>query len=136
VKKPYCINHDQDDHTDRTESGALKKEEIMKTTEAYTEVIITPHHSGFGMWERGELQIGPETSFAFKGDLLFVIGQNSDKIAPIAEAIEDADFIELGIEDIRGRIYNQPDEVFARISDGELSYFGIEETIVQENFWL
>lgn len=101
----------------------------------YTEVVITPHHSGFGMFERGEVQSSPDNSYAFDSDLLQVAGENSDSVLPIDEAIADADFIALGVQDIRGKIYNQPDQVFARIDRGELSYFGIVANEVPEDFF-
>ena len=101
----------------------------------YTEVSITPAHSGFGMFDRGELQIGQQTSFADLSDLLFEIANNSDAVLPLDEAIADEDFKDLGIEDISGNIHNQPSRLFARIDRGELSYFGIEESEVSEDFY-
>jgi len=101
----------------------------------YTEVTIVPHHAGFGMYQRGEVQSGPETSYAFEADLLEIIAQNSEEVLPIEEAITSADFIAMGVEDIRGKIYNQPSKVFARIARGELSYFGIVENEVADDFF-
>lgn len=102
----------------------------------YTEVVISAHHAGFGMFERGELNIGPENSWAYEPDLLAEIANNSELALPIEEAVVDASFIALGVEDIRGKIYNQPSAVFARIDRyGELSYFGIEETEVEDSFF-
>lgn len=101
----------------------------------YTEVTIALHHAGFGMYQRGEVQSGPETSYAFESDLLEIIAQNSEEVLPIEEAITSADFIALGVEDIRGKIYNQPSKVFARIDRGELSYFGIVENEVADDFF-
>lgn len=101
----------------------------------YTEVAIVPHHAGFGMYQSGEVQSGPETSFAFVSDLLEVVAQNSEEVLPIEDAIAHADFIAAGIEDIRGKIYNQPAKVFARIDRGELSYFGIVESEVADDFF-
>lgn len=106
----------------------------MKMT-IYTEVAITPHHGGFGMFQRGEDQSSPATSYACYSDLLRDAGENSDAVMPIDEAIADADFIVFGVEDIRGHIYNQPDNVFARINRGELSYFGIVATEVPDDFF-
>ena len=101
----------------------------------YTEVVITPHHAGFNMYQAGEIQSGPETSFAFESDLLEIIANNSEEVLPIEEAVASADFLALGVEDIRGKIYNQPSKVFARIDRGELSYFGIEENEAAEDFF-
>jgi|LakMenEpi03Aug12_release.lakeMendotaPanAssembly.Ray.scaffolds.fasta_scaffold59545_7 hypothetical protein len=101
----------------------------------YTEVYITPHHSGFGMYQTGELQISPQTSWADFGDLTFEIAQNSDAVLELSEALEDPEFQAAGVEDISGRINNQPDTLFARISDGNLNYFGIVESEVADDFY-
>jgi hypothetical protein len=101
----------------------------------YTEVTIAPHHAGFGMYQRGEVQSGPETSCAFESDLIGRIAENSDEILSIEEAIVDAGFIAAGVEDIRGKIYNEPSKVFARLDRGDLSYFGIVENEVAEGFF-
>ena len=100
----------------------------------YTEVSITPAHSGFGMFQRGELQISPQTSWADRADLLFEIANNYDAVMPLDEAVADEEFKTLGVEDISGNIYNQPARLFARIDRGELSYFGIEESELSEDF--
>lgn len=104
----------------------------MKT---YTEVSITPHHSGFGMFQTGELQISPETSWADYSDLKFAIAQNSDAMLELSEALEDPEFQEAGVEDISGHIYNEPDTLFARIHKGTLNYFGIVESEVPDDFY-
>ena len=101
----------------------------------YTEVSIRPTDSGFAMYEAGELQISPQTSWAIFGDLCFEIAQNSEAMGYLTQALEDQEFIDAGVEDIAGRIYNQPDKLFARINDGQLSYFGIVETEVSDDFY-
>lgn len=106
----------------------------------YTQVCITPHHAGFGMWESGELQVSPENSWALRSDLLHVIGENFDEVLPIAEALEREDLLALGVENIEGRIYNGPDCLYVAVSENgegekEFGYFGIEETQVPENFF-
>lgn len=101
----------------------------------FTEVTIYPCASGFGIYQRGELSTGSETSYAFESDLLEIIRQNSDEVAEIGEAITSPAFLALGVQDIRGKIYNQPDKVFARIDRGDLSYFGIVESEVADDFF-
>jgi hypothetical protein len=101
----------------------------------YTEVSIRPSDSGFGMYQVGELQIGPQTSWADYGELKFEIAQNSEAMMELSEALDNPEFQEAGVEDISGRIYNQPDTLFARINDGTLNYFGIMESEVPDNFY-
>jgi hypothetical protein len=101
----------------------------------YTEVSILPHHSGFGMFQTGELQVSPQTSWADYGDLRFEICQNSEAMLELSEALDDPEFQEAGVEDISGRIQNQADYLFARINDGTINYFGIVESEVPDNFY-
>ena len=101
----------------------------------YTEVSITADHAGFGMYRACEIQASPETSYIDESDLIGAIDQNSDDVLPIEEAILNDEFIALEVEDIDGKIMNQPNRVFARIYRGELSYFGIVESEVDENFF-
>jgi hypothetical protein len=101
----------------------------------YTEVSIRPHHSGFGMFQTGELQVSPQASWADYGDLRFEICQNSEAMLELSEALDDPEFQEAGVEDISGRIQNQPDHLFARINDGTINYFGIVESEVPDNFY-
>ena len=100
----------------------------------YTEATITPHHAGFGMYQRGELQVGSETSFAVLSDL-----ERAGDITPLADALRDPEFQAAGIQDIRGLIYNQPQHLYAKLQDGyegkEVSYYGVEATEVDENFF-
>ena len=101
----------------------------------YTEVNITPASSGFGMYDRGELQVGRETSYADFSDLIQAIAENSDDAMPLEDALNDPDFIEAGIENISGCIYNEPSILYAILNDGELRYIGIEESEVADNFF-
>ena len=101
----------------------------------YTEVNITPASSGFGMYERGELQIGTETSYADFSDLVQAIAENSDDAMPLEDALNDPDFIEAGVENISGSIYNEPATIYAILNDGELRYIGIEESEVEDDFY-
>lgn len=98
--------------------------------------MISPHHSGFGMYERGEIQSSPENSWACYQDLVSEISLNSNSFMKIEDALKDSEFIEFGVEDIRGRIYNEPPYVFAAIDDYQnLVYFGIVESEVSDSFF-
>ena len=88
----------------------------------YQEVTVTPHHAGFGEWQVGE------------GGELWV--DTEDLLNAIREAIcttnQGGDIYELGsdelpasVEDIRGRIHNEPARIFAAVIEGEVTYFGI-----------
>lgn len=102
----------------------------------YTEVSIDPHHSGFGMYQGGGLEFGPETSFGALEDLIEIIAKSSYAVLPLEEALADPEFRALNVEDIRGLIYNQPSRIFARIVDGEtIVYFGVEEVEVSDDFF-
>ena len=101
----------------------------------YTACTIKPADSGFGMWQRGEKQIGPETSYAFLSDLII-----DSEMIDLDDALADEDFIEAGIEDIRGRIYNEPGLIYAVLGkegDGSpcVRYCGVEEDEVPEDFF-
>jgi hypothetical protein len=92
------------------------------------------------MFERGELQIGAETSYADLGQL-----ECEGELMELEEALRDPEMIAAGIEDIRGRIYNQPGRLYAKIDPqggyGEtgpvpsVAYYGIVESEVAENFY-
>jgi hypothetical protein len=102
----------------------------------HTLVQITPHHSGFGMYQVGELQVSPTNSYAAFDDLISECNNNLYAVASINLALGDPLFIENGIEDIRGKIYNQPSNVYAFIDDFKtLGYFGVVESDVPENFF-
>jgi hypothetical protein len=101
----------------------------------YTEFTIRPADSGFGMWQRGEKAIGPETSYADLNDLIM-----DGELIDLETALEDQDFLDAGIEDIRGRIYNEPGMIYCAIGeqgDGSpcVRYFGVEEDEVGEDFF-
>ena len=104
----------------------------------YTSCSITPAPSGFGMWERGEKQVSPQTSYADLNDLL--TDGNGPNLVDLETALGDDDFIEAGIQDIRGRIYNEPADIYCAIwEQGYESpcvlYYGIEEDEVAEDFF-
>ena len=107
----------------------------QKTMTIYTECNIDPASAGFGMWQRGELQISSETSFANDCDLIMVIAENCDAVEDIEEALKDDDFIAAGVEDIRGKIYNEPGRILVILDNGELRYIGIEESEVEKDFF-
>lgn len=93
----------------------VKEEDKMKI---YQECTITPHHGGFCMWEAGEYN-GDE--WHDLTDLLGEIGNNVDEYWVLGE-----DELPEGVEDIRGKIYNEPDIVIA-VKDkwGNISYSGV-----------
>lgn len=102
----------------------------------YTEVSIHKHPTGVGMWRAGELRASPGNSFIFCSNLLANIENESMFVMQIEDAIGDPDFITAGIENIWGKIYNEPTLVFARIDNWkDLSYFGIEESEVPETYF-
>ena len=95
--------------------------------QVFTQVLIFPAHSGFGMYQAGELQVG-ESSYAFREDLLSAIAENADEILPIAEAES------IGAEDISNKIYGNAGELFVcKNRDGNIEYFGIVESKVAED---
>ena len=100
----------------------------------YTLCNITPAHSGFGMWDRGEVQSSPENSYAFLGDL-----EARAEITPLESALEDEDFKSAGIENINGRIHNQPGRLYAKIYEdiygSRVHYYGVVESEVPENYF-
>lgn len=102
----------------------------------YTLVQIDPHHAGFGMYQRGELQVSPQNSYAYHDDLISECVNNSCTVASIDLALGDSEFIEKGVTDIRGHIYNEPSNIYAVIDDyGSLGYFGVVESDVGEDFY-
>ncbi len=103
----------------------------------YTECNIKPAHSGGGMWQRDEKQVGRETSYADLYDLVM-----AGELIDLDDALADEDFIKAGIEDIRGRVDNEPGMIYCKIDeqgDGDGSpcvrYFGIEEDEVEDDFF-
>ena len=101
----------------------------------YTEVSITPHSSGFGMFQRGELQVSPQNSYAHFDDLISAYNNSSYAVASINLALNDPEFIAKGIVDVRGHIYDEPSNIYAVINDyGNLGYFGVVESDIAEDF--
>lgn len=97
----------------------------------YTEFAIRPADSGFGMWQRGEKPVGPETSYACLSDLIM-----AGELIDLDAALADEDFIRAGIEDIRGRIYNEPAYIYCVLGEeGDVRYYGVEEDEVPEDFF-
>lgn len=88
---------------------------IEVEAEEYFEVAITPHHSGFGMWQVGECG----EAWADAQDLINEIAATGD----LYELGED-DLPEC-VEDIRGHIYNQPSRVFALVNGEDIRYLGV-----------
>jgi hypothetical protein len=87
-------------------------------------ITIEPANSGFGMyqtgnhngesWELDNLLSSIKNNTAYNQIFLFELGQ---------------DDLPTDIEDIRGKINNEPQKIFAQVLDGELSYFGINVSI-------
>jgi hypothetical protein len=87
------------------------------------------------MWQRGEKHVSPQNSYADLSDLVM-----AGELIDLETALEDEDFIEAGIEDIRGRIYNEPGLIYAVLGeegDGSpcVLYYGVEEDEVPEDFF-
>ena len=87
------------------------------------------------MWQRGEKQVSPQNSYAFLSDLVM-----AGELIDLDDALADEDFIEAGIEDIRGRIYNEPAYIYCVLDkqgDGSpcVRYIGVEEDEVPEDFF-
>ena len=101
----------------------------------YTAFNINPAPSGFGMWQRSEKPISPLISYAYLSDLVL-----DGELTDLETALADKDFIAAGVEDIRGRIYNEPDHIYAVLDiegDGSprVRYFGVDEDEVAEDFF-
>ena len=101
----------------------------------YTSCSITPAASGFGRWERGEKQTGRETSYADLYDLVM-----AGELIDLETALADDDFIAAGVEDIRGRIENEPGMIYCVIDEEGYGYpcvlyCGVEEDEVDEDFF-
>ena len=101
----------------------------------YTEFAIKPADSGFGMWQRGEKQVGPQTSYADLSDLVM-----AGELIDLDDALADEDFIEAGVEDIRGHIYDEPGMIYCVLGeegDGSpcVLYYGVDEDEVPEDFF-
>ena len=101
----------------------------------YTAFTIKPADSGFGMWQRGEKQVSAQNSYAYLSDLIM-----DGELIDLDAALADEDFIEAGIEDIRGRIYNEPGMIYCVLGvegDGSpcVRYYGVDEDEVPEDFF-
>jgi len=101
----------------------------------YTPVAINPAHSGFGMYQSDHCHANPFDSWADKGELIHEMTVNSDRFLKLEHALTEPDFIELGVEDIRGRIHNQPAHLYAQIDGGYIRYVGFVETEVGKGFF-
>jgi hypothetical protein len=87
------------------------------------------------MWQRSEKQVSPQNSYADLSDLVM-----AGELIDLDDALADEDFIEAGIEDIRGHIYDEPGLIYAVLGkegDGSpcVRYFGVEEDEVPEDFF-
>lgn len=91
----------------------------------YSDCIISKHHGGFGMYQAGEYS--DDLKWANISDLLGEIA-DGDYFVSLDEALVDERFIELGIEDIRGKVHNEPEAIYAKIEDNTLTYIGIGVT--------
>lgn len=101
----------------------------------YIEVVIRPHHSGFGMWERINPTISPDNVWRNDSDLIQEMNNNLC-LEFLDDALKYPEFIKLGIEDIRDNIYGgNPDKIFVYVAGDQIYYTGIEEVEVNENFW-
>lgn len=89
----------------------------------YQYISIQPAHGGFGEYDA--FAAGGEC-WASDSDLLAVCAGN---FGEITELEDDADLPD-GIEDIRGRIHNEPKAIYAYIdAEGDANYFGISAII-------
>lgn len=89
----------------------------------YYEVTIVPSHSGFGEYQ--SLPINDE-GWEDEADLLAEITSNSHGVFELTDEIV-ATVLPGQAEDIRGRIHNEPDRVFAAVDGFDVRYFGITE---------
>ena len=101
----------------------------------YTECTIKQHHAGFDMFERGELSVSPDTSYEDLANLVY-----ESELTPLADALNDPEFQAAGIEDIRGRIYNEPAHIYVSLVDDDANdpkviYRGVEESEVAQDFF-
>lgn len=86
----------------------------------YKETIISSCSSGFGMYESGEYN---GERWEDVNDLLSEISGNGIDWYELGE-----DELPEGIENIIGKIYNQPNRIFGYLDEnGESRYFGISE---------
>ena len=100
--------------------------EVKINMKYYKEVVINPSGGGFGMYQAGEAN-GERWTEA--GDLLSEISGNGIEWYELGE-----DELPEGLENIIGKIYNQPNRIFGWINDQGLPvYFGISEFEEERN---
>ena len=84
----------------------------------YKECAVVPMYSGFGMYQslecNGDRYDSPEE--------ILSEAQNTIRLYILGE-----DDLPEGIEDIRGRIHNEPNIVFAFVEKGNVYYGGISK---------
>jgi len=84
------------------------------------ETVIQHHYAGFGMYQIGEYN---GDRWEDKDDLISEIRNNVNELYILGE-----DELPEEIEDIRGKIYNEPEIVFAYVDKfGDVHYGGIGE---------
>ena len=99
-----------------TRAGLYNPLPPMIKNNKYFEVTITPAHGGFDEFQCSEIN---GEAWDFEADLLQEAG---DIIVLGRDELPD------GIEDIRGRIHNEPQTIFAIVHDEHhVSYYGIVE---------
>jgi len=78
---------------------------------SYYEVQIKRHHAGFGMWQAvhdGSAEQWPDEQALLDS----LSGGSVDELIQLTDATVAAG-LPAGVEDIRGRIYHEPDKVYA-----------------------
>lgn len=88
----------------------------------FYEVAIQKSPSGFGEYE---CQPANGEGWVDADDLLQEITSNYD-VFELTDEVSTA--LPERVEDIRGRIHNEPWRIFAIVMDTQVSYFGIVET--------
>ena len=101
----------------------------------YTECTIKQHHAGFGLFERGELSVRPDTSYEDIANLVC-----ESELTPLDDALHDPAYQAAGVEDIRGRICNEPSHIYVSLVDDDANdpkviYRGVEESEVAQDFF-
>jgi hypothetical protein len=89
------------------------------------ETVIKPASGGFGEWDCGEYN---GEGWAMDSDLVGAMAHGCDEMVELG-----VDPLPEWAEDIRGRIHIEPVHVFAVLTDGEVSYHGIDEREVDED---
>ena len=92
----------------------------MSTT-LYYEQVIVPASGGFGEYDT--LPINGD-GYANADDLEFDMHVGIDALGGDFVALSD-DPLPDWAEDIRGRIHNEPERVYAALLDGQVVYFGL-----------